>query len=152
MTTNFEHYKEEIKALDYDFAVYESDGKPEECDGIRCNSRCNNKKGCLFFPKCTSNTIKWLYEEHIEKPTLTLNERKFCEILQYKYIVRDKYESLWAFENRPCKDEEDGAWKCNETSYSCVDRFMLGCNFSFIKWEDDRAWSVEDLLKLEVAE
>lgn len=144
---NFEFYKDEIKALDYDFAVEEKSGEVIPCGGVNCFE-------CLFHSEdgeCANDIIKWLYEEHIEKPKLTPTERKLCEILQYKYIARDCEGGLWAFENRPCKDKEEGVWE-NTNFCSWVDCHMFNCNFSFIKWENDEAWAVEELLKLEVAE
>lgn len=53
------------------------------------------------------------------------------------YIARDRDESLWIYENRPVKDEEEGCWK------DPLDGVALLMNdrrehllFSSITWED----------------
>ena len=38
----------------------------------------------------------------------------------------------------------------DNTNYFYVSRDMYGNMFDFIKWEDEKPWSIEDLKKLEV--
>lgn len=133
--TNFEYYKDEIKALGYEFAVVEGTNEIKPC------RRMGNCAECLFKGDgrvrfCTEDKIKWLYEEHKEQPKLTKNARKLCEILRDGYVKNYLDDIVWS-------KEKDGLWWILPTEV------MIDCNFSFIK-EDKKMWSVEDLLKLEV--
>ena len=63
--TNFEHYKDEIRDADFDFAV--RDGKVIPCDGCPCSE-------CLFFgnhTSCSVLRIEWLYQKYQRKYKLT---------------------------------------------------------------------------------
>ena len=144
--TNFEFYEEQIKAVDYKFGVTEK-GEIVACD--TCGAcKFSYYKDHPFI--CKKHVIEWLYEEHTEKPTLTPNERKFCEIIAFKYLVREEDGRLFAYANEPKKS--DTVWHSGFNNLYITPRIFKGCDFSFIKWEDNKAWSVEDLLKLEVAE
>lgn len=142
--TNFEYYKDEIEALGYDFSF--TDNEIMECDADFC-------LGCKFAETspCAPDKIKWLYEEHIEKPKLTKNERTFLEMANFKYVAREEDGYIYAFYSKPKKDLEFGLWESKEELWS-IDGLFKDCKFSFIKWEDEEPWSVEDLLKLEVME
>ena len=63
--TNYEHYKDEIRDADFDFAV--RDGKVIPCDGCPCSE-------CLFFgnhTSCSVLRIEWLYQKYQRKYKLT---------------------------------------------------------------------------------
>ena len=144
--TNFEYYADEIMAVKYDFAY--ADGKITGCGTISCNK-------CEFYggDSCTQVKIEWLYEEHIEQPKLTKNERKLCEILQNDYYVaRDNSGTIYVYAKKPHKKEKCNQWfePYDEYYVPFSDYVFKDCNFSFIKWEDDEPWAVSDLLKLEV--
>lgn len=56
--TNYEHFKNEIKDKQFDFAII--DGKVLQCNGCFCNK-------CLFNSSngtCDAVKIKWLYKWH----------------------------------------------------------------------------------------
>lgn len=63
--TNFEHYKDEIRNANFDFAL--KDGKVVPCDILSC-------KECRFYGNeqgCDVLELKWLYEQYKEKYKLT---------------------------------------------------------------------------------
>ncbi len=151
--TNFEYYKEEILELtnnDQAFMVYKN-GKIGNCD------ECHDCKKCLFDSNsCNAKAIKWLYAEHVEKPKLTKKERQFCELVEAGWICRDENGFLCLYSTKPqCKNSHE--WQpphyCTSFSLSSsLVRNVMDCSFSFITWEDEEPWSVEELLKLEVEE
>lgn len=63
--TNFEHYKDEIATVDFDFAI--KDGEITSCEGCYC-SEC--RFGDSDVP-CYIKRMKWLFQEHKEKIRLT---------------------------------------------------------------------------------
>lgn len=147
--TNFEYYKEEIKALNYDFAY--ANGKITKCTCGICGEKCKFYDDNYDDDKdCETNKIEWLYSEHKEQPKLTQNERKLCEILKDGYIVRDKTGSVCVKIKKPFKLVSEGYWDAYGEYFYIIYRIFNDCDFSFIKWEDDEPWAVSDLLKLEV--
>ena len=144
--TNFEFYADEIKAVECDFALHK-DGYFTHCGIISCNK-------CEFYGgvSCTKAKIEWLYSEHKEQPKLTQNEHKLCEILKDGYIVRDKSGSLYVNIEKPFKSDSKRYWDIHGEYWYINNLILNDCNFSFIKWEDEEPWSVEDLLKSEVME
>ena len=139
------------KAVGYNFAI-NKDGEFVNCLEITCGS-------CIFCEdgeNCTDKKIKWLYEEykeHKEQPKLTKDERKLCEIITSDtYIARDKSGSLFVYDKKPYKKDDRIGWCAKDYCVSISDFIFAGCNFSFIKWEDEEPWKVSDLLNLEVME
>lgn len=113
---------------------------------VRC-SEIHDCKKCDRCGKCNEATlIKWLMEKHIEKPKLTKKERMFCELVETGWIARDKDNKIWLHFNNPTKRADE--WY--GVGYSMYHVFKGVTPFSFIKWEDEEPWAVEDLLKLEV--
>lgn len=131
--TNFEKYKDEILEIaenDGVLALLRATGEPVNCGHIHCSD-------CIFCPdNCQSKVLLWMYDEAIEEPPrLTAKERGFCEIIRSGYIARDKNGSItwWNSANGRCEQ-------------------LNGEAFTFITWESDKAWSVGELLQLEVEE
>ena len=145
--TNFEKYREEILKISErgnGFAVPRQTRVPMECDYVSC---CD----CLFVSShCQYSEIARLYEEAVEPaPTLTVKERGFCEIVEHGHIARDKDGSLYFHLIRPFKDDEDDyEWNNAYGKYYNLNSKA----FTFITWESDKAWSVGELLQLEVEE
>lgn len=148
--TNFEKYKDEILEIveHNDIASIAIDikkNKPQYCNGTRCSQ-------CIRYGddgRCSSqNLFKWLYEEAKESlPTLTLKERRFCEIVKSGYIARDRSGELWVHYKEPIQCDSY-MWHSGFGLYSLLNSE----NFKFITWESGKAWSIEELLKLEVEE
>ena len=136
MATNFEFYK--AKILHADGICLE---QLRFILGLSTSCRCS-------CGECNVETLEFLYAEHIEKPKLTKKERLFCETVQTGWIARDKNCRLYLYdiECNPYKTDEQWAKKdvyCNHIR-------LNGDGFSFVKWEDEKPWAVEDMLKLEV--
>ena len=151
--TNFEFYKDEIinmisvpNCAASSLAVV--NGEPKRCGNTNCLT-CEFTDGHgRAFEGCTFKRKAWLYAEHIEKPKLTKKERQFCELVETGWIARGCDGCLFHFVKKGEKLES--AWKgCSDI---CIDKRFPGCEFSFITWDDEEPWSVEELLKLEVEE
>ncbi len=138
--TNFERYKDEILNIaKIGLVKITKSGEITTCSG-----KCND---CILYPEevkeCRNELIEWLYAE--VKPNLTAKERAFCEIVNEGYIARDKDGELYIYANEPPKRKEQ--W-CSDVDFIPLNNEY----FSFIIWEDEKPWSIEELLKLEVEE
>lgn len=90
--------------------------------------------------------MEFYRSEHKDKPTITVKEQHFLKFIKNGWIVRDLNGYVRWFEKRPKKQGE--IWN---NFYSSVDIERPFKNmFSFIEWEDEEPWSVEELLKLEM--
>ena len=144
--TNFEKFKNEITEIIYKekrlIAREKNTGRFACCGDISC--AC-----CQFFHgNCVVNIFEWMLEEYQEPvPKLTKAEKGFCEIIKNGYIARDKNEDLYLYNNSPYVTETD--WRA--AGYGHCAR-LCSKFFPFITWESNKAWSIEDLLKLEVEE
>lgn len=81
--TNFEHFKNEIKDKQFDFAVIE--GKVLPCKGSFCDE-------CVFndTKACNIAKIKWLYEQYNEKYNLT----QFEYDLLSSHLCKCKFKNI----------------------------------------------------------
>ena len=141
--TNFEKYKDEILGISrtQTIAISKRRNAPEKCSNSVC-SECLLHEGTY----CNQKAIfQWLYSEYQEPASkLTKAERGFCEILQKGYIARDENGNLFVYDALPRRSER---------IWSGFNWRQLDCSFyPFITWESGKAWSIEDLLKLEVEE
>jgi hypothetical protein len=85
-------------------------------------------------------------KETKEAPKLTQREKSFVEYAQTGWIARDKDGRAFIFTERPYKS--GSMWKAEMGSYTGFkDSKSM---FSFIKYEDEKPWSIEELKKLEV--
>ena len=145
--TNFEKYKDEILGISRTqaIAINKRRNAPEKCSYSVC-SECLLHEGTY----CNQKAIfQWLYSEYQEPaPKLTKAERGFCEIVETGYIARDLVNnSISYYSAKPYIDSHNYFWNSPYTSIELSPEY-----FSFIKWEDKKPWSIEDLLKLEVEE
>lgn len=141
--TNFEKYKDEILEISRTqaIAINKRRNAPEKCSCSVC-SECLLHEGRY----CNQKAIfQWLYSEYQEPaPKLTKAERGFCEILQKGYIARDKNGNLFVYDALPRR---------SKLMWSGLNWRQLDCSFyPFITWKSGKAWSIEDLLKLEVCD
>lgn len=146
--TNFEMYREDILRINADgnVAVSKAGNKPVPCKELLCNvCKFNTKKSGCTQP---NEIINWLYEEY-QKPALRLTkaERGFCEIVQGGYIARSESGYIEFYFSRPVKF--GSMWLTYDNNRSLP---LDKNSFSFIQWDDDKPWSVEDLLKLGIEE
>lgn len=152
----FEKYFEELKNIKGKVVIIND--KPKECtlftDCNDCIRKISNMS--VLTGMCSSKRlIKWLAEEYVESvESVTLNkkERMFCELVETGYIARDKDGKIYWYKAIPNKRICD--WYDSITqvhiSFEFIDEYSENLKFDFIKWEDEKPWSVEDLLKLEV--
>lgn len=128
------------------------DNKVVCCNDIDCES-------CIFdscdkhigrSQACYDRVREWAESEYVEEPTITSKEKMFLNLIlsNFKYIARDFNNDLYIYCNKPKRNSE--SWKADNGNYHYISRDMYGNMFNFIKWEDEKPWSIEDLKKLEV--
>lgn len=122
------------------------------CDGCRflfinCNHRDSNcwiKHKDLYSEKFLNQEVE--IEVEVE---ITSEEKIILENLSYgwKYIVRDKDEVLFLFDEKPkkCRDTPSGIWSGDGDIHYL--EFPFHHMFQFIQWEDKEPCLIEDLLK-----
>lgn len=108
--TNFEHYKDEIKKLKFDFAFI--DGDVVSCRGNACIN-------CIFNDKhlaCTAIKMRWLYQWCEKKYKLTQFEydliqtyrdcHESCKLSEFKQLIelKDKGYFKYVDKNELIKD------------------------------------------------
>lgn len=124
------------------------------CGSIECGK-------CIFkvkeYEECSDKIKKWCESEYVEKPTLTSREKKFLNLLlpKWKYMVRGADKNLYVFDSLPIKGHN--GWRIETIhismcDYCYISKKLFDNMFNFIKWEDEKPWSIEDLKKLEVKE
>lgn len=93
--------------------------------------------------KYCEEKIKEILKQSI-KLTLSEAERIILENIdkEYKWIARDKDESLTLFREKPIKREDYWADGIVSTEFVAFEHL-----FQFIKWEDSEPYSIEELLK-----
>lgn len=82
--TNFEHYKDEISNLDFNFAVI--NGKVVSCEASPCNECYFKRNAC----GCNKIKIEWLYEQYKEKYNLT----QFEYDLLSSHLCKCKFKNI----------------------------------------------------------
>lgn len=128
------------------FSVIKS-GEITFCDRFKCDMcKFNDSTG---EKSCRTKRYKWPESEYVEKSTITSREKNFLDALpsKCKYIARDKDNLLYAYYDKPIRGNK--FWITNYAFHD-MPKDMHGDVFSFIKWEDEEPWSIDDLKKLEV--
>lgn len=124
------------------------------CNDIDCES-------CIFdscdkhigrSQACYDRVREWA-ESEVKKPIITSREKKFLDLIlaKWKYLARSESKSLCIFDSLPIKGED--GWYIENISmcdYCYISQKLFDNMFNFIKWEDEKPWSIEDLKKLEV--
>lgn len=144
--TNMEHFRseiEEIMARHKHFLPAVVDGKPIECEGLRCDK-------CMLYEAtepCSIHFVKWLLSEYKPEPVLTAREKHFVEFTETGWLARDEDGAINFYKSqRPVK--VDMHWRPFNPEI-----YMPDCgDFPFITWEDEEAWSIERLRELKVKE
>lgn len=142
--TNFEKYKDEIAKIVRNnkfISINKNTRVLGECGSISCYN-------CRFLGNCAIEALEWLYEEYQEPaPKLTKKERAFCEIVKDGYIARDKNRGLAYHSNLPEYYDSSEYWVPDFSIVKISRQY-----FNFITCEPGKAWSIKDLLKLEVCD
>lgn len=144
--TEFEHWNKKIIEINAARrAVAVKNGIPVVCK-LDCPECDLNEEGI----RCAVAFVDWLCSEHIEKPKLTKKEHALCEILEKGWVVRDGDSGcLWWHKEKP-EREGDICWVSDGT-HKKLGNITFFAPLSFIECDDAEPWSIEDLLKLEVA-
>lgn len=139
---NFEKYEKELleiaKTNNYP-SVSKKDNKPHKCADMSCND-------CLLDSNtygCRNMLIQWLYEEHRELIKLSHLEYELLKYYikhGYRYIARDSDKVLFAYDTKP--GESSYQWEATGR----IKRINFDDLFSFIKWEDEKPYKIQDIL------
>ena len=91
-----------------------------------------------------NHTCKELLWERKEIPQLTEDEKVILRNLPkyYKWIARDGDDMVYLYTQEPVKEKSIGGW-CGLGGSA----IQFGHLFQFIKWEDEKPYLIEDLLK-----
>ena len=119
------------------------------CGDINCSQCLFGKKDNYVYYCDDEKRMQWSESEYVEKPTITSREKNFLDLLlpKWKYIARDSNNELYIYNEKP--ERRDCDWYSNDGICRISTRFF-GDMFNFIKWENEKPWSIEDLKKLEV--
>lgn len=151
MMINAEKYKEEIleyydKNLCTRFGVDKRTKKIIQC----CSQACENCEFSVFEEKnkrtpCVESAFKWLLSEYKEPIKLSKLEYDILKYLSdntaYLYIARESDSNILAYRFEPTK----GTHGWNSRGYMPLTVFKK--LFLFIKWEDEDATSIKDVLE-----
>ena len=129
------------------FGVTKS-GEITFCDLFKCDMcKFNDSTG---EKNCRTKRYEWSESEYVEKHTITSREKNLLDVLlpSCKYIARDSNNELYIYNEKP--ERMDCDWYSNDGILLRISTRFFGNMFDFIKWEDEKPWSIEDLKKLEV--
>lgn len=103
---------------------------------------CAESLGC---GSCATLFLKWLNEEYKKPITISADEKVILRNLpeEYKYITRDYNNMISIHKEKPIKNGY--AWVDKNLSATWLKPYNH--LFHFIKWEDDKPYSIEELLK-----
>lgn len=126
-------------------AVKHNSNIPCVCSNIECEE-CSFD----FYDDCEEGIENWCESEYVEKPIITSREKNFLDVLlpNCKYIARDNSDALYIYNEKPTRTNCD--WYSSDGILCLISTRFFGNMFDFIKWEDEKPWSIEDLKKLEV--
>lgn len=141
---NAERFKEEINKYNNEFGLADN---IVDCGTLDCRncrfSRLNNSDDVIIM--CSTRKVKWLlseYEEHTKLTKLEFELLKFWHKQGYKYIARDRDNTLFIYKDKPSKLAEYWA---NLYHYSLDDNFRN--IFEFVEWEDKEPTSIKEVLE-----
>jgi hypothetical protein len=143
---NGEKYKNEILEhvcpLD-SFALLKGNKIVRCCEASCTECSFNGTGGCDFETK-----FKWLLSEYKEPIELSKLEYGILEHIlkhtEYRYIVRDYMGKIFVHTHEPSKDLVGGFWGVGEGTYENAS--FLKDLFRFVRWTDDNATSIKDIL------
>lgn len=153
---NAEKFKKELRNINRDTVMFERWGfdkktnKFTPCGCIYCRNcvmhdiEKNERKN---YVGCNHARMKWLLSEYVEPIILTELEYNILKFLKdetkHLYIARDKKGSLYLYDFEPRKSDIDNWWIGKGTTP--LEPFNK--LFKFIKWEDEEAYAIGDILK-----
>lgn len=146
---NAEKYKDrilEVASNDKVFGIDRKNNKIDNCSSMNC-------RDCLFYTFGTIsehdvNRIKWLLSEYKDPIKLTRLEYEILKYIlnhtEYKYITRDRIGAIFIYENKPEKNGD--TWRVLANGGGYTNLTILDELFKFIKWEDSKPTSIEEVL------
>lgn len=139
---NIEKYVDKFVELAYKGAgIAIINNRPTMCVKTLCdNCDCYNKG-----MSCMEYISQWARSEYAEKPKLTPNERKFCELAEGGWIARNFNGDICWHSRKPCKGNKVWFSWCNSVD---IVKFNSNLKFDCVTWEDEEPWSVESLLEM----
>lgn len=143
---NKEKFAQEIAeiAIEELWFALSKNGEIVKCSGIGC-------RDCLFNVErgCALKRVEWANAEYKEPKRFTNKEKGFIILFpEIKYLARDKNGALFAYTDKPQKDE--GMWDyfgCNNPAASLKHITLWGLEFNDIQWDDEEPTSREEILK-----
>lgn len=145
---NAERYIDEIlKTNKRDFGFNKRDRKIIECEAKLCDVCLFNPKiNKVYEPSCNIAKLKWLVSEYKQSPIkLTRLEYGILNHIlnntDYSYIARERDGALFIYKDKPLKTTY--YWSGSDSN----DFKYFNDLFQFIKWEDAKPTSIDELLK-----
>ena len=144
---NAEKYKDELKSLNDADKLWCSAFDKRNMTFDSClNVKCEN---CSFNggKDCNNGRYNWLLSEYVEPILLTELEYNIIKFIKdntkISYIARDKDGTLFLYDSEPHKSKANDWWLGKGSTPFTPFNKML----SFIKWEDEEPYSINDVLK-----
>ena len=145
---NAEKYKDRILEVVSNHEVFGMDtknNKIDNCSSINC-------RDSLFYTFGTIsehdvNIIKWLLSEYKDPIKVTRLEYEILKRAKkegFNFIVRNNYGDLYIHETKPIKPDGSIDWCTTGKSYELC---AFNDLFQFVKFEDEEAISIEEVLK-----
>lgn len=147
---NAEKFRKEI--LENSNAVFDFSMSKDKHTIKKCLGVC---KDCFFHEAgdhCSNIKVKWLLSKYKEPVKLSKLEYDILKYLLndtgYRYIARNKYRheggvyNLYIFKDEPFEDS--GVWCSGRDSGN--EFYVFNNLFAFVKWEDSKPTSIEDVL------
>lgn len=135
---------EERDAGSFSFSEGE-EGDFWQCGGRRC-SECGMSKE---RSNCSLERLKWLLSEYKEPIKLSKLEYELLRHLykkDYRYIVREKNERMFAYKGRPFK-VFGHSWNMEHSEkLGFLNLYDFSYLFQFVNWEDEQPTSIKDVL------
>ena len=136
-----EKIKEEI--LNFDMVKF---GENLECYLSQITTNHNYDDTCyrigIDCSECLRLSLLELLEEYKKTVKLSKFEYEYLKAAKengYNFIARDINNRLYGFEKQP--EKRDSMWS------SCGDYVgMFKSTFSFVKWEDEEPWKIDEIL------
>lgn len=109
---------------------------------------------CLFYQPspltCKEMFSSWANAEYKEPRIFTGREKAFVKLFpEIKYLARDDEGKLFAYRQKPFKDEEEGWWTCDDDTdilFEISSSFGDFLKFKSIDWEDEEPTSRKEIL------
>ena len=142
---NKEKYAKEIVEVaigGHHIAFDKTINKVVPCNSIRCAD-------CLFHSEksCQVTGEVWANAEYEEPKQFTDREIEFVKLFsEIKYLARDYDGRLFAYRQKPFKDEEQGLWTCYDADMYEV-RLGDSLKLESIRWDDEEPTSREEILR-----